>query len=271
MGVIHETLPTAALYNNPLQIITAATGAAALAATAVKAIEVVHQGEMDVLMHRGGQPVERRYEREWLMRRRWYSEEELDEIGHYVTLGPGIYPVVPLLQKVVKVNVQDRTERYQGFDIESEDGQLFTTDPSFTWHVLPNGDNPYKALFNVKNDKNSRDVARDFELQQTVMGICVEGLSGVLEGRTAEALKNIDRREIDEEAKEECRDALLEYGSALRKVRIPSITRKDSEVLKQGLERSGPPNLGALAVGTFEAEESHGGVVVPFRRPSDAA
>lgn len=270
MGIIHETLPTAALYNNPQQLIITATGAAALAATAVKAIEVVHQGEMGVKMHRG-QPVERKYERESLLNKRRYSEEELAEVGHYVTLGSGIYPVIPLLQKVVKVNVQDRTERYQGFDIESEDGQLFTAEPIFTWHVLRNGDNPYKALFNVKNDKDNRDVARDFELQQTVLAICAGSLRRVLKGRSSENLKNIDDRKVSDLTIEECRDELLEYGSALRRVRIPSITRKDSEVLKQGLERSGTPALGAVALGAIEADEYGMGAVIPFPRRGDAA
>lgn len=260
MGAIQESLPVAAFYNNPQQIILGATGAITLAATATKAIEIVHQGEMGVRMKRG-RPMERR----------GYSEEELAEIGRYVTHGPGIYGVFPLLRKIVKVNVQDRTERYQGFDIESADGQLFTVDPIFTWHVRADGDNPYKALFNVKNEKDNNDVAKDFELQQTVVGICVGGLHRALRGKTARDLKDINSQEIDAKTKEECYEDLLEYGTALKRVVLPPITRKDSEVLKQGLERSGVPSLGAVALGPIEADEHGMGAVLPFPRPGDAA
>lgn len=271
MGVIQETLPAAALYNNPQQLIFTLTGAAALAATAKGALEYINQGEMGILLHRG-QPVEREYEREWLLKKRPYTEEELEGLGRYVTRGPGLYGVVPVLQKYVKVNVQERTDQYQqGLDIESEDGQLFTTNPRFTWQVLPNGDNPYRALFRVKNDKDSKDVAKDFELQQTVLSVCVAGLGQVLEGRKSSDLKVIDRDEVSAQTEEVCRDRLLEYGSALIRVSLPSITRKDSEVLKQGLERNGTPNIGVIAGTAVEADASGMGAVIPFPFPRDAA
>lgn len=260
MGVIHESLPVAALYNNPQQLILAAGGAVALLGTATKAIEVVHQGETGIKMQRG-QPIERKK----------ISEDEIDKIGRYVTLGPGIYPVVPLLQKVVKINVKDRTDRVQAFNIESKDGQLFNVNPIFTWAILPNGDNPYKALFEVNNEKDNKDNEKILELKQTVLGISIGGLGKVLSGRTSSDLIEIDRREVNAATIEECRNELLEYGAALKRVVLEPITRTGAEVLKQGIERGGISSLGAVAVAAVVAEEADSAQIIHLTQPNDAA
>lgn len=257
---LQESLPLGAIYNNPQQLFLSLTGALTLAAAATKSIEVVHKGEMGVKTYRGD-----------VIERRGRTEEEIAEIGRYVTLGPGIYPVLPLLQKVVKINVQDRLAKADPFDLESSDGQLFQVTPQFIWRVRADGDNPHDALFKVKNEKDNKDVAKDHEIQQIVVGLCVDGLHRVLRGMTALDLKNVDSREVGEETKNECREDLLEYGTELRRLILPPVTPKDSEVLKQGLERIGITGLGAVAVDETGASENTGGILVSIRPPHDVA
>lgn len=270
MGVVHETLPVAAFYTEPTKIVPAALALTALLANASKTFEVVHGGEMGIKIQ-NGKPKRRKGERSLLVgRRKDLTDEELAEFGQYVTLTPRLYPLVPLWQKVAKVNVQDRADEVRGFDIETNDGQQYTADPRFIWFIRSDGDYPYRALYNVKNNKDNKDVANDTELREAVLTICLEGLSEALSNKSSRELIRINRKALSRHTEELCREDLLQYGAALRKVVVPSIRRGREEVLKQGLERSGSSSLGAIAMGAIEADENGMGQVIPFRS-GDAA
>jgi regulator of protease activity HflC (stomatin/prohibitin superfamily) len=261
MGVLHETLPTAALYNNPQQLMITATGSVALIGTAAKTFEVVHQGEMGVRMRRG-RPVERKRTgvREGYRTR---TEEEIAEEGRYKIYGPGAYVLIPFFEKIVKVNVNDRADEVEPFNIESSDGQLHTVEASFIWQVLRFGDYPYNALFNVNNEKDNKDKDKYLELKQAVLSIGVGGLGRVLGGKA-------HTQDVTTPTQEQCQENLLKYGSAINAVVLKPVTRAHSEVLKQGLERSGNP-ISGMVVASQEADEHGYGRVIPVEFGGDAA
>jgi hypothetical protein len=257
MGLLHETLPTAASFNNPHQLIAPALGILTAAATLRKSIVIVHRGEIGIPT-RNGQPIEKK----------GLTEEQQAEMGRFLLAPPGIYPIVPLYEGMEKIGVQHRTDGDE-FDIESKEGELQMVRADFIWHVRSDGENPIKARFLVNNEMENKDQDRDRELTKIVVRLCVGALGKALKDTGAGELKMMDGEAVTPFTQAECNDSLLKYGAALDEVILEPITRKDSQVVSDGMYRSRDPMHGAVAA--VEAGEGSSGVVVPLRPPSDAA
>jgi hypothetical protein len=268
MGLVHENLPTAAIYENPQQMLGLAVGLIAVGGAALKIVETVPDGEMGILMRNSTSPVVRKEVRHLPEDQRIaITDDRSAEIGQFVILGPGRYLVAPLFRKVVKINVGDRADTVKGLALESEEGQQYEAHPTFTWHVRRDGDNPWKARFRVNNEKDNRDKDRDLELKQAVIGICVDGLSQVLNGMPADRLIKLSGKDVIVPTQEICRDDLLYYGVGLRRVGLEPIRRTFPEVIAQ----SGQQNASKIIIEGMEADEDGMGAVIPFPNPRDAA
>jgi hypothetical protein len=85
--------------------------------------------------------------------RRERIQEKVDALPEYMTRD-GVYRVVtndrvwtiPLIQKVVKINVGHQTSNIPPFAMESSDDVQINVNPAIAWRVRADGDNPYKAL-----------------------------------------------------------------------------------------------------------------------------
>jgi hypothetical protein len=284
MGVAHENLPLAAFNLAPL--IMSGTGLLTLGGAAFKAFERVEAGDMGVMMC-SGSPLEKDQMTDWQRPKRLRTPtslyvdrfttyhfgemeaEELDESeGQYVTVGPGIYLLRPGVDKIAKVSVKPHTDPVKEFDVESSDGILHSVEPTFTWHVPPDGDNPYRALFEITNGKDNNDKERAAELKQTVLSICAEGLGMVLDGRTSKELISINRKEVCQDVRTITEEDLNEFGVGLKRTRFPQITRVKLEVLNRGEKNTSRD----AAIATTIAADEHGmGAVIPLRPGNDAA
>jgi hypothetical protein len=263
MAFSPELVPLAAMYNNPMNMIGTATGAIALGATIKSSFVIVHEGEMGLRM-RSGKPQQKKYnELNW----NW-TEEEIEQNGRYQIEGPGVYVLWPF-DHIVKINVRDSTNPLPEFDVESSDNRQFKVHSTITWHVRDDGDNPYKAIFNVNNEKDNKDKDKRLELQETVSGICAAGLGVVLSGRPSEELIKLDHREVNTSTREVCETPLIEYGVALKAVQLKPITRTSPEVLKQGIESSNNPAIAGAYAAAASISQEKSGNVYPLR--GDAA
>jgi|GEM_PF-5255784 len=238
MGLIHETLPYAAIYEHPQTLITTAMGAVALSASASKAFKIIPQGNVGIHM-RSGRPL---LKDEF----KGLSEEELAGLPPEMAQN-GIYQIEskrlvwlrPFIDDVVMVNVSDRTSDPRAFFVESSEDCKFQVDAAFGWYVRRDGDNPYKARFNVNHEKrDNNDKDKDRELEQTIVSICNSGLRRVLSGRTIDSLLNIQDEEIQLNTRVQCKDRLLNYGVAIKDVRIESIARVDASIIAKAILES---------------------------------
>jgi regulator of protease activity HflC (stomatin/prohibitin superfamily) len=238
MGLVHETLPCAAIYENPQSMVATAMGLIALGASASKAFKVIPQGDVGIRM-RSGRPV-LKDELHGL-----HEEEiaglppEISNKGIYQIESKRIVWLRPFVDDVVKVNVTDRTSDPRAFYIESSEDCKFQIDAAFGWYVRRDGDNPFKARFNVNNEKrDSSDKDKDRELEQTVVSICNSGLRRVLSGRSIDSLLNINDEEVQTNTRVQCKDKLLNYGVALKDVRIESVARVDASIIAKAIIES---------------------------------
>jgi SPFH domain / Band 7 family len=170
-------------------------------------------------------------------------DDEIKEQGIYQIAGRGIVWLYPFIDSVVKINIADQTTPLEPFELESNDTrqrQVLIT-PSLTWNVRPDADNPYKALFNINNEKETKIKNKTQELEQTVGWICAEALGIVLRDMKYDDLKNFEPDNITKATSELCEKDLLRYGVNLGAVRLKPNVRTSAERIAQAIE--GNPEL----------------------------
>lgn len=295
----------AGIMTNPQQLLGTIAGALMVGGTLTKGCTVVHQGEMSLRLRRGSPRLKPEYEE--LLKEQVdmldpdgtsnYSREDRDELvdlmidglteeqreqGVYRIKGRGIKLFIPGFEKVVKINVAHNTSALsqKPIDITSREKIRYQSEgATATWQVSRKGDNPYKALIKLNNEKDNKDKDKLKELTETVASISRRGLSRVLGGMSAEDLDKFhdqDTELITKLVREKCQDDLWEWGVNLHRVWLPQVVPVGEEILKEGLMgRDGNDPAGAgLAAGYAAAAgkaERGEGDVVPIRPAPDAA
>ncbi|MDL2362952.1 MAG: SPFH domain-containing protein [Patescibacteria group bacterium] len=301
-----ELLEISAFISSPLPLISAAPAAIIAGTSAAKSFTIVHQSEMGVRT-RGGAPMlkpeisnrilqeicdelpERRIRclsqinqlpkderRERINEKIDELPEEIREEGIYRIVGRGVVWLRPFIDHVPKINVADQTTVISPFELESEEDTQMLVTPSVTWRVRSDFDNPFKALFNINNEKESRLKNKTQELEQTVEWICSEGLGLVLGDWTYQRLKKLstsDKAEITRKTKELCDKDMLKYGTQIEAVRLKPSARTAAERLAQAIEKN-PDSADAGIIGGIATSRRVGRRVmqlVPPSAPPDAA
>jgi hypothetical protein len=268
-----EIVPVANITGTIAPLVTSAIGMFALGKTASGVLKIVHEGDMGIVMSSGIPHLKEQYKN--LSQKdldSLYADEETD--GIYDIRGPGRVWLRPFVDKVVIVNCRDRVAHVDPYEIEARDGQMVIK-PAFCWYVRPDGDNPYKAWFNVYNEKDNEDERKIFELEQRLSGICVRGLEHVLRGKSREELININHIEASELTIENTQQELLDYGVTLKDVMLKPFSRSYPQVTSDGFRHSRDPLAAAQYIGAIDAGEKSLGAdvdqepdrtVVPIRQ-----
>jgi len=152
----------------------------------------------------------------------------------YGIVKPGYHLVMPFTHAIRTVSVQNMPKDLENMQVNCNEGRQFLVAASITWAVRSDGDNPFRALFNVETKG---------ALAENVGNICTAGLRTVIDGTTEEAMKN--DREIASNVKDICRDDLLEYGSELRKVNITTVTRTFGQMIVEANVQPSQAMLGS--------------------------
>lgn len=202
------------------ELITKVSGVMILGGTAFKAVAKVSEGEMGVRTH---------YGRAHRIRGRRSGEL-------YGIVEPGYHPVFPFTHSIKTISVQDRSNDLGELQVDREDKQ-YRVMSSITWFVSKEGDNPYRAIFNILNEG---------DLTQAVTNICLSGLREVMAEIPDAKLKN--RREVQGGVSEICSDDLGYYGVLLKRLNLHSVTPTIGEMLRPTGQFPPPPRMGALAV-----------------------
>jgi hypothetical protein len=186
------------------------------------------------------------------------QDDELREKGLYQIRGRGVVWLRPFVDSVVKINVASQTTPMERFPLDSLDGPQVEVIPGITWNVRADGDNPYKALFEINNEKETKVKEKTHELEQTVSWICSAGLTQVLRNRKYEEIRNFDPKEITDITRQICGDDLLRFGVNLSDVWLKFPAYTPAERLAQALEGKPDPDKAAIVAGAV-------GNVVPLR------
>lgn len=287
MGLIQETIPVASVITDPSKLIMALPATILGVGTAAKSFTIVHQSEMGVRTRRGA-PMFKPEINEMIASDigglpkdecRELVKNRIDELpeterdkGIYQIVGQGVVWLVPFIDRVVRINVADQTTPLGDFPLESEENRQVSIDSSITWNVRHDGDNPYKALFNINNEKEANLKDQTRELEQTVSRICASGLGRVLRGRSYDNLLNFDRVEITNCTQAICYDDLLQYGVNLSEVWLDPIVRTPAERLAQAIQGNpDSPNAGMIVGAAATAGKDTGQLLHLATPPQDAA
>lgn len=138
----------------------------------------------------------------------------------YGIVKPGYHLVVPFTHAIKTISVQDRPENLDTIQINCDEGRQMLVVSSIIWAVRSDGDNPFRALFNVESPK---------ALTENVSNICTAGLMTVIDGTDEKSMKSYG--EVAENVKDVCREDLLEYGSELRRINIKTVTRTFGQMI----------------------------------------
>lgn len=277
MGASYEFIEASASMTNPQILLPSLLSAVTLGTAAAKTFAIVHQGEMGIRT-RGGSPrlkpeidallQEIKDDRLSPYDKKNFTREQEDELveelkteltqdqlasGIYRVEGRGLKVLRPLTDKIVTINVADRSDAILGFDVESSDEKQFCVVPTFTWYVRRDGDHVHSALFKVNNEKDNKDKDKVAELKQRTISICKSGLGRVLQGRDSSDLLIPDPDEVEASTKALCKDKLIRYGVELRDVELLPIARTYAEVLKQAIENSRNPKEAAFVAAALAA------------------
>lgn len=164
--------------------------------------------------------------------------EEVTEQGIYKIVGRGVVLLVPFIDRVVKINVANQTSALKPFELESRDDVLTNIAAGITWRVRRSADNPYKALFEINNEKEGKLKTKTQELEQTLSWIAVDGLGRVLADKSFDELKKFDSKDITAKMREECDKDFSRFGAELDNVWREPPTRTAAERLAQAIEKS---------------------------------
>lgn len=149
-------------------------------------------------------------------------------------LKPGFHPTMPFTHSIVLINVENRANTGKA-TVERKEG-LYDVEAAFIWQVLPDGDNPYRALYHVNDGE---------DLTQIVTGICRAGLSKAI---TTMDKDHIQRpKAVLNEVNNHCLDRLLYFGVALNAVEIQEVF-PNTDALTASAIREGIQHIGGLAI-----------------------
>jgi hypothetical protein len=302
MSASQEILASA-ITQDPTKLIVAIPALVIGIGAASKACTIVHQGEMGVRFRRGMPLLQPEYEdllqanmslllseeeREALTRekrddmiqamRAELSPEQL-EAGIYRTEGQGVKWFFPGIGNVLKISVAANTSALSTSQnpilVETRDKKQYVSENArATWHVSRDGDNPYKALVKLNNEKDNKDKDKLKELTETVVSICMRGLSRVLgdmESEKLEVYHDEATEVITNQVREKCQDELGEYGVNLRSVWLPQVVRAGEQILKEGLIGGRDPMGAGMAAGYAAAKTREDNVVSIVPSPDAAA
>ncbi len=255
MRVSPELIEAASIYSNPQTLIVTATGGIALLTTVTKGFTVVHKSEMGIKTFRGdavlqrdarrdvkrrikqdtGKSLRRHKKHERQMLKEQYVEKlrkENPDRGYYKVVGPGFYPLIPVMQRVVTVGIADRSIRsLEPIKFKTEDGVHRQTHPAFTCAVMPDKDYPYFARFKLNNEKDNKDPNKDKELEQMTLRICEEGLSLVLANMSNKAIDNYKPDQVTNKTRRKVARDLGEYGMCFKAARMSGLPHTDAQVV----------------------------------------
>jgi regulator of protease activity HflC (stomatin/prohibitin superfamily) len=211
----------------------AVSGGLVAAGALVKAFEKVSEGEVGVRMRFG----------------RAILCKNTESDPRHRTVGPGIHAVVPFTHGIRKISIQDRTNDLESIMVDSAEDQQLVVNSYIIWAVRADGDNPYKALFNVEPG----------ELTQTVTNLCTSGLFRVMDGKSRNRMREYDQ--ISGDVHDECRDDLQNYGVQLKRLNLKTVTLSPHEKLGERIVQAGslynmPAVLGAVAASSMSEPES---------------
>lgn len=217
MGVLQEALGGGLGIGEGA--IAKVSAVAVAAGTAFKSVVKVNEGEKGVRT---------RYGRATRTRGRRAGEL-------YGIVEPGMHFVVPFTHSVNKISVRDRSNDLGELQVDRE-GKQYLVRGSIVWYVMPDGDNPYRAQFNIQNET---------ELTSTVVVTCAGALREVV------SLVPLDTPVIENEAFESineiCAEELAFYGVALKRLRLPTVTPTLGQMLRG--TSNGHSNTAPLAAG----------------------
>lgn len=206
--------------------------------------------------------------------------DEVAEEGIYQIAGQGIVPLIPFIDRAIKISVAHQTTPLETFPLDSQDGVTVGVESAITWNVNPSGDNPYYATFRINNDKETKIKDKTKELEQTVAWICTQGMGLVLRGRSYQQLNAFDPKEVTASMQKVCRADLARFGVNLGMAWLNLPARTPAERIAQAIERgvdpaaidhaADPAAAKMIAAAAFAGAE---GVtnVLDFQKPKPAA
>lgn len=179
---------------------------------AMKAINTVETGQMGV--------------------RTRFKRVVFDKQGNPKMAKPGKHFTFPGVQSVNVISTQDHSQDLgrKRIDrvIDSRQQQIEVVS-SVVWRVIAEGDNPYKALYEVDN------------LPEAVTNKCNSGLYATVRGLNESDIYNEEA--VMEGVMTWCEQPLLEYGVALRSVNIHEISRSIGQMLCEAAGGTSPNNI----------------------------
>ena len=137
----------------------------------------------------------------------------------YGTVKPGFRWVVPYSDSITTISTQSRNHQLEPLLIEFKRGGQTKVESNIQWHVSEDGDNPYKALFEVKDEET---------LTRTVADVSLSGLHYVL--GEMKHRKQINTYEVEGNLKEHVKDKLLEFGTELDTWRLGNDFVSDAQM-----------------------------------------
>ena len=137
----------------------------------------------------------------------------------YGTVKPGFRWVIPFSDSIRTISVQGRNHQLEPILVDFRRGGQMKIESNIWWHVKDDGDNPYKAIFGVKDDET---------LTRTVADIGVSGLNFVL-GEMRHK-RQINTYEVEGNLKEHVKDDLLKYGTQLDVWKLGNPYKSDAQM-----------------------------------------
>lgn len=154
--------------------------------------------------------------------------------GEYVYVGPGIHPMIPFLETIEDVSVQDTTTDLPVLLAETKDGEKkvqHVIDAAPTWCVINSPQGVHDAIFIAKN------------LEETVASKIRKALNRAVVA--ASDPSNVISVELAAQAL--CEQELLTYGVQAKDMGLISVTRIPVQVLGELLNPDGQAEMADVA------------------------
>ena len=156
-----------------------------------------------------------------------------EQKGHPIMKQPGAHPTFPGVHAYRTINTRLRSNDLEPahVQIRNEDGssEKRALRASVNWRVSDEGDNPYRALFEVDDGS---------DLTQIVTNFCLGGLRSVLE---AEGMPESEERLL-EATRLKCATWLPQIGVELLGISLKDTTRSEAQILAESLRGPEAPN-----------------------------
>lgn len=150
--------------------------------------------------------------------------------GQYVYVGPGIHPMIPFLDSIEDISVQDTTTDLPMLLAERE-GVQHIVDAAPTWCVIDSPQGVHDAIFNTKN------------LEETVAAWLRKSLNRAVESADDLALKDI----LEASASSFCQVELAGIGVMVKDMGLISVARVPGQVLGELLNPEGAKMVADVA------------------------